>query len=90
VTTLDYITDFCAQKHAQKVTVYYPRTQSVPKSKTRKDILFKRILSQDKVIMFDNTLTNTEYLSFSATYSTFVYLILLYYILYILIQNTRL
>ena len=33
--------------------------------------------------MLDNTLMNTEGLSFSATYSTFVYLILLYYISYI-------
>jgi hypothetical protein len=44
------MTDFHAQKCVQKVTALYPRTQEVPKSKPRKDIPFKRIQSQDKVI----------------------------------------
>jgi len=52
VTTLGYITNFHAQKHVQKVTALYPRTHGVPKSKTRKDILFKRIMSQAKVIYY--------------------------------------
>jgi hypothetical protein len=52
VTTLDYIIDFRAQIHVQKVTALYPRTEEVPKSKTRKDIPFKRIQSQDKVIYY--------------------------------------
>ena len=52
MTTLDYMTGFCAQKHVQKVTALYPRTKGVPMSKTRKDSLFKGILRHDKVIYY--------------------------------------
>ena len=91
VTTLDYITDFYTQKHAQKVTVHYPEHNGFQRARQEQTSYSREYWAKTRsFIMLDNTLMITECLSFSATYSTFVYLILLYYILYILIQNTRL
>ena len=51
LTTLDYVIDFCIQQHNQKVIALYSKALGVQKVRW-KDILFKRILSQDTQIIW--------------------------------------